>query len=92
MGEPWPQAATIAPSGSGMFKPARQLAALKDHTGAILAVAFSPDGRVLASGALDGQVRLIGLSDLEKPGLNDRAPGVCVGIRPGWDHARFVAS
>ena len=36
----------------------RCLAVLKGHTGNVYSVAFSPDGRTLASGSLDGAVRL----------------------------------
>jgi WD40 repeat protein len=36
----------------------RLLATLQDHAGAVLGVALSADGRLLASGGLDGTVRL----------------------------------
>lgn len=36
----------------------RERAALKGHKGAVAAVAFSPDGRTLATGSWDGTVRL----------------------------------
>src|SRR5206468_3422009 len=36
----------------------RQLATLEGHAGGVLAVAFSPDGRRLASGSADGVVRV----------------------------------
>src|SRR6185437_3586420 len=38
-----------------------------DHVNFILSVAFSPDGRVLASGSFDGKIQLWNLSDPARP-------------------------
>lgn len=42
---------------------------LLGHTGAVYAVAFSPDGRLLATGADDAAIRLWSLSDPTRPTL-----------------------
>ena len=48
----------MAPCGCGTWPPAGDRAPLTGHTGAVTSVAFSPDGRTLASGDVDGPVRL----------------------------------
>ena len=55
---PWPPAATTARCGCGTWPPASRSAARSRQSGASRSVAFSPDGKTLASGSADGTVRL----------------------------------
>ena len=55
---PWPPATPMAPCGCGTWPPTGRSAALTGHTGPVDSVAFSPDGKTLATGSADGTVRL----------------------------------
>jgi WD40 repeat protein len=62
----------------------RPCGVLSEHTGPVTALAFCPDGQVLANGGNDGKVRLWGLPDgrLLRT-LNDHPGGVtCLAIHP----------
>ena len=43
--------------GCGMLTQAKQIQTLLEHEKAVYSVAFSPDGRTLASGSSDGTIR-----------------------------------
>ena len=55
---PSPAAVTTTPCGCGMWPTGEQLRTLEGHTDGVTSVAFSPDGKTLASGSGDNTVRL----------------------------------
>ncbi|MEU7188599.1 hypothetical protein [Streptomyces sp. NPDC045369] len=90
--EVWATPSTQAPAGGAC---AGQTACrigdpLVGHALGIAALAFSPDGRMLATGSYDGSVRLWDLTDPAKPippaqSLTGRAGGVeQVAFSPAW--------
>ncbi|WP_433147376.1 WD40 repeat domain-containing protein [Actinomadura nitritigenes] len=67
---PWPPRATTAPSGCGTRRRAPLGQPLTGHDGAVLTMAFSPDGKTLAAGS--GDVTL-GLGDAADAGMHATA-------------------
>ena len=57
---PWPPAARTARSGCGTWPPAARSASLSDSGPRVRSVAFSPDGKILATGDVDGTVAAVG--------------------------------
>jgi WD40 repeat protein len=64
--------ATVAPGHIGVVDPnamgrragdGRELMTLKGHSGRVISVAFSPDGRQIASGAEDGTILIFPAAD-----------------------------
>ena len=70
-------------------KTGKEGATLRGHTEPVWSVAFSPDGKILASGGVDGKVKLWDVST----GKNvhaQRTHGACLrGVQPGRQDARL---
>ena len=78
-----------------MQPPARQLCTLPGHKQGVLRLAFSPDGRILASSGRDVTIRLWDVATGEqlcepgRPCASPREPGFFPGRRhPGFGRAR----
>ena len=55
---PWPRPATTRRSSCGTWRPARVVGRLEGHGDAVSCLAFSPDGKTLATGSYDRTVKL----------------------------------
>ena len=73
--------------GCGTWPPASQIGSpLTGHTGPVNSVAFSPDGKTLASGSDDGTVRLWDVATRRadrQPPHRPHRPGRLGGVQPG---------
>ena len=76
---PWPAAAAIRPCGCGIWPPDSQIGnPLSGHTDDVTSVAFSPDGKTLASGSNDRTARLWDVATRRQ--IGDLLPGDIVAV------------
>src|SRR5262249_43981242 len=72
----WDNTARLWDLGSG-----KQRAILKGHLQAVLAVAFSPDGKTLVTGGNDRKVKLWNVATEQEVGTLELLRGGCRGVR-----------
>ena len=84
-----------ASSGCGIAASGERVAELSGHLGPVFSLAFSGDGRILASGSLDGTVKIWDVTARsERATLRSDLPGwvQALALAPGWANASSFAN
>jgi WD40 repeat protein len=66
-------------------------ATLKGHAGSVLGVAFSPDGKTLATGGYEGKVKLWNIATEQELATLELLPGGCLSLRFSPDGRALAA-